>query len=296
MDLRDLKNFKVVVEEGNISNAAKKLHLSQPPLSRQMSQLEESLGLQLFERGRRQVRLTNAGHLLHARSLEILGLVEKTVKEVSALNSGVAGEIAIGTIATTGAAYLPNWIKQFNAQCPDVTFQLWEGDSYRIFDLLDKGIVELGLVRTPLNEDVYDFLPMPVEPLTIAWNPAYFQLETESEYIGVKELGDTPLILYRRYLNMFLDHCKKHDFTPNIKCISDGVMQDLIWVREGLAVSLRPSAAHSILKDKNLVFKPFFGPKLTTQAAVITVKGRYLSTATRHFVSQIACELSQCPV
>lgn len=64
MDFRDMKNFYAIVEEGNISNAAKRLNIAQPPLSKQMKQLEDNLGVQLFERGSRRIRLTEAGHLL----------------------------------------------------------------------------------------------------------------------------------------------------------------------------------------------------------------------------------------
>jgi DNA-binding transcriptional LysR family regulator len=273
LDLRELRNFMTIAEEGSITAAAKKLNMSQPPLSRQMSQLEDALGLQLFERGRRQIRLTGAGRLLHARSLEILGLTEKTIKEVSALNSGVAGEISIGTITTNAAAYLSNWIKNYRAEFPEVTFRILGGDSYRIIDLLDKGVIEIGLVRTPFNESAYDTILMP---------------SSHPDHIELPELGDAPLLLPSRYEARFLKHCEEIGFRPNILCISDDVVHDLMWAREGIAVSLEPLTARMILRDENLTCKTILEPKLASNAAIVTVKGRYLSSAARHFIKLVA--------
>lgn len=287
LDLRELRNFVTIAEEGSITAAAKKLNMSQPPLSRQMGQLEDSLGVQLFERGRRQIRLTGAGRLLHARSREILGLTEKTAKEVSALNSGVAGEISIGTITTNAAAYLSNWIRKFRSEFPDVTFRLLGGDSYRIIDLLDKGVIEIGLVRTPFNESVYDTILLPNEPLAAIMNPSYFQPGRHPDQIEVTELAGTPLILPSRYEFRFLKHCEKIGFKPHILCVSDDVVHDLMWAREGIAVALQPLTARMILRNENLVCKTVLEPELTSNAAIITVKGRYLSSAAQHFIKLV---------
>jgi LysR family transcriptional regulator, salicylic acid-responsive activator of bsdBCD len=293
LDLRELRNFVTIVEEGSITAAAKKLNMSQPPLSRQMSQLEDGLGVQLFERGRRQIRLTGAGRLLHARSREILGLTDKTVKEVSALNSGVAGEITIGTITTNAAAHLSNWIRKYRETFPDVTFRLMGGDSYRIIDLLDKGVVEIGLVRTPFNESEYDTILLPNEPLTIIMNPSCFKVGKNPDSIELSELGSVPLILPSRYESRFLSYCEKIGFRPNILCVSDDVVHDLIWTREGIAVALEPLTAQKILRDENLVCKTIVEPELSSNAAVITVKGRYLSSAAQQFIKLVGQERSQ---
>lgn len=290
LDLRELRNFVTIAEEGSITAAAKKLNMSQPPLSRQMGQLEDSLGVQLFERGRRQIRLTGAGRLLHARSHEILGLTEKTAKEVSALNSGVAGEISIGTITTNAAAYLSNWIRRYRSEFPDVTFRLLGGDSYRIIDLLDKGVIEIGLVRTPFNESVYDTILLPNEPLAAIMNPAYFRPGKHPEQIEVTELADTPLIIPSRYESRFRNYCDKIGIKPQILCVSDDVVHDLMWAREGIAVALQPLTAQKILRNESLVCKTVLEPELTSNAAVVTVKGRYLSSAAQHFIRLVTGE------
>ena len=106
MEIKDMRAFYAIVEEGNISHAAQRLDIAQPALSRQMKRLETSLGVQLFERGSRRIRLTDAGRVLYSRVEHILGMVDGTVREITEIGSGIAGSIQLGTITTSGALLL----------------------------------------------------------------------------------------------------------------------------------------------------------------------------------------------
>ena len=101
MEIKDMRAFYAIVEEGNISHAAQRLDIAQPALSRQMKRLETSLGVQLFERGSRRIRLTDAGRVLYSRVEHILGMVDGTVREITEIGSGIAGSIQLGTITTS---------------------------------------------------------------------------------------------------------------------------------------------------------------------------------------------------
>ena len=129
-----MRAFYAIVEEGNISHAAQRLDIAQPALSRQMKRLETQLGVQLFERGSRRIRLTDAGRVLYSRVEHILGMVDGTVREITEIGSGVAGCIRLGTITTSGAMLLPELITEFHRRYPQVTFQLWEGEGTRILE------------------------------------------------------------------------------------------------------------------------------------------------------------------
>lgn len=106
MDIRQLLYFTTIAEEGSISAAAKKLHLSQPPLSYQMKLLEEELHLPLIERSARGIALTEAGRVLYKRAQGILELSELTRKEMLAMASGFTGTLHIGTVSSSGASLL----------------------------------------------------------------------------------------------------------------------------------------------------------------------------------------------
>ena len=124
MDIKDMRAFYAIVEEGNISHAAQRLDIAQPALSRQMKRLETSLGVQLFERGSRRIRLTDAGRVMYTRVEHILGMVDGTVREITEIGSGIAGSIRLGTITTSGALLLPELISEFHSRYPNVTYQI----------------------------------------------------------------------------------------------------------------------------------------------------------------------------
>ena len=153
-----MQAFYAIVEEGNISHAAMRLSVAQPALSRQMKKLEEGLGVQLFERGSRRIRLTDAGYLLYHRVKHILGMVDGTVREISDIGSGIAGTIRLGTITTSGAMLLPELVSEFHQKFPKVTFQLWEGEGARILEMLDSRSIDIAITRTQVDAENYDSL------------------------------------------------------------------------------------------------------------------------------------------
>ncbi len=109
MDLKQLTYFVTVIKEGTISGAARKLNLSQPPLSTQMKLLEEEFGCILFERGSRKIQLTEAGQLLYERAVTMLELSEVTKKELLDYRNGLTGALRLGVVSSVGCSLLPEW-------------------------------------------------------------------------------------------------------------------------------------------------------------------------------------------
>lgn len=157
MDIRQLIYFATIVEEGSISAAAKKLHLSQPPLSYQLKLLEEELHLQLLQRGARGVQLTEAGKVLYKRAQGILELTERTQKELQAMaGQGFAGTLHIGTVSSSGASLLDWRIPAFHEQYPQIGFAIHEGNTFELMEMLESGLIELAVVRTPFHDEQVD--------------------------------------------------------------------------------------------------------------------------------------------
>ncbi len=285
MDIRDMRNFYVIAEAGNISNAAKRLNIAQPPLSKQMKQLEEQLGVQLFERGSRRIRLTEAGQLLRERAEQILGLVDGTVKEITELNSNLAGTLSIGTVTTSGAALLPNLLSRFHDLYPDVTFELWEGDGYRILELLDNRVIEIGIIRAPFDSAVYESITLPDEPLMIAMKRDGGQCGEDSEVIRLAELAGQPLIIPRRWKAMVEGWCEKAGFAPKIVCLSDGILLNILWVKLGIGMALVPKSTEMLSADAELIYKTIVEPRVSTQTVIVWVRNRNLSASSRHFLA-----------
>ena len=124
METRVLRYFLAVAREENISRAAEVLHITQPTLSRQLSQMEEELGVILFERGTRRIRLTDAGVLLRRRAEEIIGLIDKTEKELAEQEALIDGHVTIGCGETRSVNVLADLIETFSQKYPNVTFDL----------------------------------------------------------------------------------------------------------------------------------------------------------------------------
>ncbi|WP_434131204.1 LysR family transcriptional regulator [Sporomusa sphaeroides] len=285
MDIRDMRNFYAIVEAGNISNAAKRLNIAQPPLSKQMKQLEEQLGVQLFERGSRRIRLTEAGQLLRERAEQILGLVDGTVKEITELNSNLAGTLSIGTVTTSGATLLPSLLSRFHDLYPDVTFQLWEGDGYRILELLDNRVIEIGIIRAPFDSEIYESITLPDEPLMIAMKRDGCQCGEDPELIRLAELAGQPLIIPRRWQAMVEEWCEKAGFAPNIVCLCDGILLNILWVKLGIGMALVPKSTEVLSSDAELIYKTIVEPSVSTQTVIVWVRNRNLSASSRHFLA-----------
>ena len=126
MDIRQLRYFLAIAEEGQISKAARRLNIAKPPLSQQLKMLEQELGVILIERGARQIRLTDAGRLLQERATKLLEFLSATTSELKDMSSGAKGSLSIGAVASAGASFLPERVRQFHQRYPDVTFQFWD--------------------------------------------------------------------------------------------------------------------------------------------------------------------------
>lgn len=283
MDIRNMRYFYAIAEEGNISNASKRLNIAQPALSRQMKQLEENLGVQLFERGSRRIKLTEAGQLMRERVEQILELVEGTMNEITEFHSGVVGTISIGTVTTSGAILLPNLINQFHSLYPNVTFQLWEGDGFRILELLDKGIIEVGIIRAPFDSDIYESIILPDEPLVIAMKQDCCCGEDPNS-IRLIELANQPLIVPIRWKPMFVEWCAKAGFKPNILCLCDGIIMNILWAKMGIGMALVPKSTEELIADSALTYKTIVEPTVSTQTVIVWLRNRSLSASSKHFL------------
>ena len=281
--IKDMRAFFAIVEEGNISHAAQRLNVAQPALSRQMKRLEEKLNVKLFERGSRRIRLTDAGRVLYGRVENILGMVDGTVREITEIGTGAKGAIRIGTITTSGAMILPDLISEFHKVYPNITFEIWEAEGARILELLDSHLIEIAITRTQVDNLAYELLVLPNEPLVIVMNKNNI-CGMNDEKIKLNELKEQPLIIPLRWKSIFETNCRKAGFEPNILCVSDSVVQDLMMVKKNLGMALIPISSRELLTDGDLVYKRLVEPEMKTHTVVSWLKNQTLSTACSHFV------------
>ncbi|AEB30994.1 transcriptional regulator, LysR family [Carnobacterium sp. 17-4] len=149
-----------MAQEKTISKAAESLHLSQPTLSKQLKELEEELGVQLFTRGNREITLTEDGHYLVNRGKEILSLVDTTMTNLSS-NETISGEIVIGGGETKAMQFIAESVRVLTEEYPDVKIHLYSGNADDVSEKLDKGILDFGIVIDPVEKKKYDYLRLP---------------------------------------------------------------------------------------------------------------------------------------
>ncbi|HEX2985732.1 MAG TPA: LysR family transcriptional regulator [Caproiciproducens sp.] len=281
MDLKQLGYFVAIAEEGSISAAAKKLHISQPPLSQQLKLLETELGVKLVERGARRATLTDAGTLLYKRASTILGLADAAVRELEDFGEKPFGMLRLGTTSSSGPALLKRRITQYAAVCPGVRFEIHEGNTFQLIELLANGTIDVAVARTPFHAENTDHFALESEPM-IACGQKTFFAGLQDERISLKDLKGRPVILYRRFEKLILSACKAEGFKPNVYCLNDDARTSLMWANAGLGVAIVPQSmqpyahgcASRVLAERSI----------QSQVTAIWRNDRYLPAAAKTFL------------
>ncbi|MDH2363160.1 LysR family transcriptional regulator [Priestia megaterium] len=282
MDIKQLIYFLTIAEEGNISKAAERLHMAQPPLSQQLKLLEEELGVILFERNTRRMKITDAGQLLQSRAQQIIELMEKTSKELNDLKEGSQGVLSIGTISSAGETLVPIVVQDFHKAYPGVDFRIKESSTFEILELVKRGVVEVGVIRTPFNLETFDYISLPKEPMMAAAMDSLLDMNKTS--MSLDELKGKPLLFHNRYANNIEEACRKSGFEPKVKCRIDDTRTMLNWASSGMGIALIPRDMMTLIPNSNLRFIEIKDQTLATKIIIIWKKNHYLSTPARHFL------------
>lgn len=291
MELRQLTYFTTIVNEGNISQAAKKLSISQPPLSHQMKLLEEELGVTLFERGSRRIRLTPEGKTFYDRALMILDLSQTARTELTIQKQEIQGTLRLGIISSAVEFTTINYLAPFRKTYPKTIFEIHESNSYHLLDLLHSNQIELAVIRTPFAKSGIEMQSLPPEPFLAigcenAWNycknsPATETLEKhaqlDSNSIPLSSLSSAPLILYRRWQSQILGCFEEQALKPDIICTADDARTALLWASEGLGIALVPESVLCMNSNASLKQKIIVQPQIHSGICLVKRKERSLS-------------------
>ncbi|KZZ83657.1 LysR family transcriptional regulator [Bacillus sp. SJS] len=277
MDLKQLRYFCIIAEEGQVTRAAKKLHMAQPPLSYQLKSLEEELGVLLMERNGKKMELTEAGTILYERANSLLLQMEAAVSEVKEAGEGLSGLLSIGCVKT-GFSYIPERIRFFREQYPNVSFRLHEGDSYRLAEDVRNRSIELALVRLPLDLNDFDCLPLSKDPFA-AIVPEHLEMNST---IDMADLSELPLMLLHRVsgiglFELVVNAFQKHGLKPAIVCQCPDAAMLMALVREGVGVAILPESTLRSFPNSGLKAVPIRNSELLSDCALIWLKDRYLS-------------------
>lgn len=287
MEIRVLRYFLAVVREEGINRAAEVLHITQPTLSRQLSQLEDEVGVKLFHRGAKKITLTNEGILLRRRAEEILALVDRTEQELAWQDEFVEGRIVIGGGELAAMQELPEVIESFREKYPLVTFDIFTGNADLVKEQMEKGLIDIGVLLEPIDMEKFDFIRLKgKEQWVVLMRPDDPLAEKES--IRAKDLENAPLILPRRtnvqneLVNWLGDSFQESQvlFTSNLS--TNGALM----VQKGLAYSLVIEGSIPFWDKDKITFRPL-SPKLTANSVLAWKKQQPFSLAATKFIQHM---------
>lgn len=284
MEIRVLRYFLTVVREGGINRAAEALHITQPTLSRQLSQLEEEVGVKLFHRGARRITLTNEGILLRRRAEEILSLVDRTEQELIEQEELVEGRIVIGCGELAAVQVLSEMIASFHEKYPLVSYDIFTANADLVKEQMEKGLIDIGVLLEPIDMEKFEFIRLTGKE---RWGVLMRSDDplAKKEVVGAKDLENLPLILPRRTnvqneLSNWLGdsfQSAKVLFTSNLS--TNGA----IMVEKGLAYSIIIEGSVPFLDKEKIAYRPLY-PELTANSVLAWKKQQPFGLAVRKFI------------
>ncbi|MBM7608758.1 DNA-binding transcriptional LysR family regulator [Lysinibacillus composti] len=294
MDIKHLKNFVTVVNEGvNLSKAAKKLHISQPPLSQQMKNIEDTLNVQIFERGKRNLQLTQNGEVLYKRAKKIVQLYEEMEKEMTEMGSGVKGQLNIA-ISTFYSSLFQNSttfrnILQFSQKYPGVKLKIMHTDGKNLQERMENKEMDFAIINLPIEEQIFDHFKLELKNFSFIM-PASWELPTSTDLIAFNDIRHYPLILLKRDTGIglyekVLEHCAKNNFKPKLVAESNNTNTIMSLVNAGIGATILPSTSVDKLYNFNVKVIRFTDANFFTETVLVWLKERYLSAPARAFLS-----------
>lgn len=302
MNLKQLEYFMAVVETKNITQAAKRLFVSQPPMSRQLTALEAEIGVRLFTRTNRGVELTDAGKLLYARSQTILSYIKDTQEAVQEAETGVWGRIKVGTVYTAIPCFARG-VKQFRQQYPKVEFYVEPSLPNELLIKLEKGVIDVAFLRSPMSEvGNFPYMILENEPLVLA---IHRDLDPcpEQDVIDVELLRDVPFCAQARAANwdyrnwdynaMLREECLKRGFELNAVYECNGAMSALMLTCSGLAACYIPVEVFRLLRCEQVNLKQVAGLETCTAPILLWNNTSYISRSLRLFLEHFKQHLTE---
>jgi DNA-binding transcriptional LysR family regulator len=258
MELRKLRYFVALAEELHFGRAARRLHITQPPLSMAILALEEELKVRLFDRSPRRVTLTHAGHTFveHARTL--LARAGDAIEMTRAAERGEVGRLTVGFMSASIYTLLPQVLRDFAASFPAVRLELRELSIPEQLNALRKSDIDVGFVRTPVDDVELDWVPLFSEPLIVAL-PRGHPL-TKLRRVPVKKLANEPFVMFQQapglvLHNLVLGFCLTLGFTPKVAQEASQSHAVAGLVSGGIGVALVPASTEST-RLRGVVYRP----------------------------------------
>jgi LysR family transcriptional regulator, benzoate and cis,cis-muconate-responsive activator of ben and cat genes len=250
MEIRHLKYFLTLADELSFIKASEKLFISQPPLSRQIKELEDELGARLFDRNSKKVELTQAGKYFKQEVTLLLDNLERIKLKTQKISNNISGEFRIAYISSTFSGDIAELIKFLSSKYPFVNFSLYEVPTARQISDLEQGKLDLGIIRAPLKSPMIATDLWFKDTFSVVFNKQLVHLDTEED---IDKLKDETFVFFNKdyapyYYELLLEICAIYGFVPKVVHESNNISSIIQLVKNGLGSSIVPT---NILKSHN---------------------------------------------
>jgi DNA-binding transcriptional LysR family regulator len=301
MELRHLRYFVAVAEEGHITRAAARLGIQQPPLSQQIHALERELDVQLFRRKPRGVELTSAGRALLDDARAILAQVEHALAATRRTARGEQGRIVVGfTSSTPFVPFVPQVIRAFRELYPLVALALEETGTGEMVEGLRSELIDAAFIRSPAPDPAgIEVHPLLEEPMMVALPEGHALAAPEATPLPLAALSGDTFILYRRPVgpglyDAIIAACHGAGFSPLVGQEAPRILSTLSLVAAGLGVSLVPTSLQRLRMD-GVVFRPLAGAARPKAPLNLAHRRGETAALVRRFVALVRRTAAELP-
>lgn len=290
MELRVLRYFQAVVNELNISRAAERLHVSQPTISRQLKDLENELGVTLFDRNGHNLKLTNSGEYFANQVNQILALTDKTVENIHR-EQEIVGSIVIGSAESRSFLNIAQSINAMHHAHPKIKTNIISTNSEGIRANLKSGNYDFGIVMEPTDKSEYNFLKLPGESRWGLLLPRKSPL-AKKDHLSFDDLDGKDIIISRQHevVDQFREWSQKDDPKFNVVATYNLLYNASLMVSAGVGYALCIDGIINT-NQSDLIFIPL-EPRVTAGTSLVWYKGQHLSPAADTFLKQLTTDIN----
>ena len=286
IETRLLYYFLAIAREQSITKAAETLHITQPTLSKQMMELESQLGKKLLQRGKKKITLTEEGAYLRSRAQEMIELMDKTEATFRTETELIGGDIYLGCGETAAMAFLTSIFQQMRQDYPELRLHIHSGDADAVLERLDKGLLDMGLLIGPLQQEKYDYLSLGRKDVFGLLLPLDCPLAAK-ETVSLTDLTNVPLLFPEQ---TYSGHQQLEWFGVDYDSLQIVATYNLVYnatfmVEQGIGYALCLGDLVNTA-GRNLTFRPF-QPDLTVDLYIVTKKYQTFSPAAKIFLNRL---------
>ena len=286
MEVNQLRYVCAIADTGNFSRAAERCRIAQPSLSQQVQKLEDDLGVKLFDRLGRSIRLTEAGRVFIPRARAILEQLDAARSSAADKNADLRGNVTVGVIPTVAPYLMPAYTASFAKKFPDAKLRIIEETTSVLVEGLRDLSIDVAILALPLRHKDLELFPIRTEPLFAVLKKNHPRARAKS--LALKDLRGESFVMLRDghcFRDLSLDTCTRARITPNIAFESGQFSSLLGMVAAGIGVSLVPEMA--IDRNANCRYVRLSDAQATRTIVAAVVRGRSFNRVQQAFVSGI---------